>query len=143
MLQNFAAEITGKRPGKHWPSWFVNWYSDDLLSQYTTSIDSSRKWADSAYKYALYFELLRRKIHEYDIQPEDIYNMDEKGFLIGVLAKGKRIFSKQQYKKEGLKQHLQDGNQEWITTIACICADGTLLSSGLIYQAVSSKLQDS
>ncbi|KAI9034731.1 uncharacterized protein KD926_006352 [Aspergillus affinis] len=69
--------------------------------------------------------------------------MDEKGFLIGVLAKGKRIFSKKAFERDGMKQRLQDGNREWITTIACICADGTSLSPGLIYQAVSSKLQDS
>jgi mannose/fructose/N-acetylgalactosamine-specific phosphotransferase system component IID len=47
-----------------------------------------------------------RKIKEYDVQPENMYNMDEKGFLIGILPKGKRIFSRQQYKKKGLKQHL-------------------------------------
>ena len=97
---------------------------------------------DSAYKYTLYFELLARKIHQYDIQAEDIYNMDEKGFLIGILPKGKQIFSKQQYKRDGLKQHLQDGNQKWITTIACICADGSKLSPGLIYQSQASNLQN-
>jgi hypothetical protein len=41
-----------------------------------------RKRADSAYKYTLYFELMARKIEEYDIQPEDMYNMDEKELLI-------------------------------------------------------------
>ena len=37
---------------------------------------------------------------------------------------------------------LQDGNREWITTIACICADGTSLTPVLIYQAVSGRIQD-
>lgn len=46
-----------------------------------------------------------------------MYNMDEKGFLIGVVSKGKRIFSCYQYEKGGQKQRLQDGNREWITTI--------------------------
>lgn len=45
-----------------------------LPAQYTTSMDSSHKRADSAYKYTLYFELLHLKILEYHIQPEDIYN---------------------------------------------------------------------
>ncbi|KAI9037196.1 uncharacterized protein KD926_000769 [Aspergillus affinis] len=143
MLRNLAHEISGNRPGKQWPSRFIKRYSDDLISRYTTGIDSSRKKADSALNYALYFELLTRKISEYDIQQEDIYNMDEKGFLIGMLSKAKRIFSKPLYEKNGMKQRLQDGNREWITTLACICADGTSLSPGLIYQAASSKLQDS
>ncbi|KAI9037671.1 uncharacterized protein KD926_000087 [Aspergillus affinis] len=141
MLQNLAREISGKQPGKLWPGRFLKRHNEELISCYTTGIDSSRKRADSAWKYALYFELLTRKIQEYDIRQEDIYNMDEKGIMIGVLRKAKRIFSKQSFEK-GLKQRLQDGNREWITTIACICADGTSLSPGLIYQAVSSKLQD-
>jgi hypothetical protein len=37
---------------------------------------------------------------------------------------------------------IQDGNREWITTIACICADGTALTPALIYQAQSGNIQD-
>lgn len=69
--------------------------------------------------------------------------MDEKGFMIGMLVKGLRIFSKSKYQNSGLKQRLQDGNREWITSIACIYADGTSLPPGLIYQAISGDIQDS
>jgi hypothetical protein len=86
---------------------------------------------------------MTRKIKKYDVQPENMYNMDEKGFLIEMLPIGKRIFSRRRYEKEGLKQHLQDDNQEWNTAIACICVDKTPLSPGLIFQEVSCKLQDS
>lgn len=72
-----------------------------------------------------------------------MYNMDEKGFLIGVLSKMKRIFSRRRYEEGGMKQLIQDGNREWITTIATICADGTALSPGLIYQATTGLIQDS
>lgn len=106
MLRNFAANITGKRPGKHWPGRFLKQHSKDLICLYTTGIDAARVRADSAYKYTLYFELLARKLHQYNIQAEDIYNMDKKGFLIGMLTRGKRIFSKQQYKRDSLKQRL-------------------------------------
>ena len=68
--------------------------------------------------------------------------MDEKGFLIGVLSKQKRIFSKLRYKTGGIRQFIQDGNREWITSIACICADGSYLPPSLIYQAVSGNIQD-
>jgi hypothetical protein len=85
---------------------------------------------------------LARKIDEYNIQPTNIYNMDEKGFLIGMLSKAKRVFSKRQFEADGLQQRLQDRDREWIIIIACICADGTLLSPGLIYQAASGKMQD-
>jgi hypothetical protein len=68
--------------------------------------------------------------------------MNKKGFLIGVVSKMKRIFSQRRY-EQGLRQVLQDGNREWITTVACICADGTKLSPTLIYQAKSGLIQDS
>jgi hypothetical protein len=35
-----------------------------------------------------------------------MYNMDKKGFLIGILSKQKRIFSRRRYKEGGIKQML-------------------------------------
>jgi hypothetical protein len=105
-------------------------------------MDTQRKKADSAFKYALYFELLRRKIEQYNVDPRHIYNIDKKGFLIGILSKIKRVFSRKRYKEGGVKQIIQDSNREWITTIACICADGTSLTPALIYQALTRNIQD-
>ena len=68
--------------------------------------------------------------------------MDEKGFLIGFLTKLRRIFSKKAFDDGRIKNISQNGNREWITIIATICADGTSLSPGLIYQAVSGNIQD-
>ena len=68
--------------------------------------------------------------------------MDEKGFLIGVLQKTRRIFNSEAYRKGLLKGAGQDGNREWITLIASICMDGTALSPAIIYQAESGNLQD-
>ena len=62
-----------------------------------------------------------------------MYNMDEKGFLIGVLNKSKRIYTKSEAVRGRLFGASQDGNREWITTIASVCADGTSLPLGLIY----------
>ncbi|CEL07079.1 hypothetical protein ASPCAL10244 [Aspergillus calidoustus] len=131
-----------KEPGKHWPGRFLKKHHNELASAYTTAMDSNRKRADSAYKYARYFDLLARKMDQYKVEAENIYNMDEKGFLIGMLSKGLRIFSKKKYQEGNFQERLQDGNREWITTIACICADGTSLSPGLIYQAASGDIQD-
>lgn len=143
MLVNFAQEISGKVPGKNWVHRWLKTHSDKVISRYSTGLDLDRKRADSAWKYALYFELLGRKIDQYNLSPEQIYNMDEKGFMLGVTTKQKRIFSRRKYEQGSLKQHLQDGNREWITTIACICANGTVLPPALIYQAKSGKIQNS
>jgi hypothetical protein len=94
MLRNFAKKIPGNKPGKCWPHRFLKRHEDELVSRYTSGIDSSRKRADSAYKYALYFVLMARKIKKYGIEPGGMYNMDEKGFLTGELSNSKRIFSR-------------------------------------------------
>ena len=42
-----------------------------------------------------------------------------------------------------MKYQLQDGSREWITCIACICADSTPIPPGLIHQANSNNIQGS
>lgn len=69
--------------------------------------------------------------------------MDEKGFLISVLTRIKRMFSRRLYEEGKLRSHIQDGNREWITLLACICADGSYLEPALIYQSASGSIQDS
>jgi hypothetical protein len=68
--------------------------------------------------------------------------MDEKGFLIGILGRSKRIFSKRQWEKKEVKAALQDGSREWITVLASVCADGTAIPPGLIYASANSSLQE-
>lgn len=142
MIRNFVLDISRREAGKAWVDCFLKRHDISIVLKSTTAIDSSRKRADLAFKYKLYFELLRDKIDQYDIQLRLTYNMDEKGFLIGILSRVKRIFSRSRYETGELKQIIQDGNREWITIIACICADGTALTLSLIYQAVSDNIQD-
>lgn len=51
--------------------------------------------------------------------------MDEKGFILKVMNKQRRIFSKDSFNKGRILGATQDGNREWITVLATICADGT------------------
>ena len=142
MIRNFASEIAGKYVGTCWPLRFIERHKLDLISRWTSGINASRRRADSAFKYALYFKLLAKKIEQYNVDARHIYIMDEKGFLNGILSKSKRVFSREQYERGKFKSMLQDGNREWITSIACICADGSTLTPALIYQAVSGNVQD-
>jgi hypothetical protein len=69
--------------------------------------------------------------------------MDEKGFMLSISTKEQRIFTQRKYEQGGYKQHLQDGNQKWITTISCIYTNRTAISPALIYIAKSGNLQNS
>ena len=68
--------------------------------------------------------------------------MDEKGFLIGVLRKMRRVYSKEAFQKGNIIAAGQDGNREWITLVASICMDGSWIPPTLIYQAVSGDVQN-
>ena len=58
MIRNFAHDIYGKWPGKNWVYRFVQAHEKDLKSRYLSGADLSRKKADSAYQYYLYFKLV-------------------------------------------------------------------------------------
>ena len=67
--------------------------------------------------------------------------MDEKGFLIRIIGRSKRIFSRRMWEKKEVTASLQDGSRAWITVLACICADGSALPPGLIYEAANKGIQ--
>jgi len=133
MMRNFASNIAKKDVSMSWVDRFVRNNKDSLISCWSTGLDTNRHNADSEAKYKLYFQLLYDKIAEYSIQPEHTYNMDEKGFLLGITKRSKRIFSRPMYESRKVRQSIQDGSREWISVLACIYADGSLITPGLIY----------
>jgi hypothetical protein len=104
-------------------------------------MDSKRYAADSEAKYSLYFNLLHQKIEEYVIDARHTYNMDEKGFMIGITGRLKRVFSKAIWAAKRVRELLQDGSREWITLLACVCADGSALPLSLIFSSANSSIQ--
>ncbi|KAF2837490.1 DDE-domain-containing protein [Patellaria atrata CBS 101060] len=127
------SHIVGKRPGNSWVTRWYRRYGDQLKSGYLSPIDLARHKVDQGPFYKLYFELLGRKLDKFSALPENTYNMDEKGFLIGMLKKSRRIYSKAAFESGRVKGIAQDGNREWITVLATICADGTAIPPGIIY----------
>jgi hypothetical protein len=141
MIRNFASEIAHKPVGEGWVHRFVNRNKDHLISRWSSGIDRTRSKADSHFKDKLYFDLLHRKVAEHGVLPCNTYNMDEKGFLVGILGRSKRVFSKRQWEKKEAKAALQDGSREWITVLASVCADGTAILPSLMYASANSSLQ--
>jgi hypothetical protein len=68
--------------------------------------------------------------------------MDEKGFLLGVINRKKRVFDVNAKRQGKLLGASQDGNRSWITFLACICQDMTPLPPFLIYQGKPGQVQD-
>jgi hypothetical protein len=72
----------------------VQRHKTELDSRYLDSLDLNRHEADSVASFEIYFSVVGKKVEEYNILPENTYNMDEKGFLLGRITKAKRVFPK-------------------------------------------------
>jgi hypothetical protein len=142
MIQNFASEVAKERCSESWVTRFVNRHKDHLISRWIAGMDRVRHQADSAEKYKLYFDLLQKKTKEYDVKARHTYKMDEKGFMIGVTGRSKRVFSRRLWERKEVKKALQDGSRTWITLLATICADGTSLPPSLIFQSANESIRD-
>jgi hypothetical protein len=75
-------------------------------------MESTRHAADNYERYRLYFNLLTKKVKEFDILPKNTYNIDKKGFIIRVIRKTKRVFNKVLYKEHQYKQPSHNANRE-------------------------------
>ena len=72
-----------------------------------------------------------------DIRPENIYNKDEKGFMMGRTNKLRQSVPKhlaENSKKSGVPAARSDGSREWVTAIRCICGDGSALTPARIFK---------
>ena len=112
MIQNFGSEIAGRDVSMSWVERFLHRNHDHLTVRWASPLDRTRQQADSIDKYDSYFDNLHQKMKDYEIEQRLTYNMDEKGFMIGVEKKTKRVFSKVVWVKDGAKKPIQDGTRK-------------------------------
>ena len=68
MVRNFGSSVARRECSKRWVSLFLERNQCRLISKWTSGMDRQRHYADSYYKYKLYFNLLYSKIDEYTIK---------------------------------------------------------------------------
>ncbi|OAK94627.1 hypothetical protein IQ06DRAFT_353064 [Phaeosphaeriaceae sp. SRC1lsM3a] len=112
MIRNFASNIAGKRVSESWVTRFINAFNIHLISRWAAPMDRSRHIADHRLKYKQYYDELYHKISHYNVEQRLTWNMDEKGFMISVIGRMKRVFSKSTYVSQKQKTFTQDGNRE-------------------------------
>jgi hypothetical protein len=110
MVRNFASAVSKWQVSDAWVTRFLRRNDAQLTSKWTTGMDRNRHKANSEYSYRLYFKLLHEEIREYDVDVGNIYNMDEKGFIIRVTSRTKRVFLKQLWQQKKVTALLQDSN---------------------------------
>ncbi|RYN88163.1 hypothetical protein AA0119_g12098 [Alternaria tenuissima] len=116
IIRNFASAIVQESVSESWVTRFIDRQQDQFTPRWTTAMDANRHAADSSTKYKLYFELLQHKIAEYNVDAEHTYNMDEKGFMIGITGRSKRVFSRRMWEKKEVRATLQDASP-WVEQV--------------------------
>ena len=116
--------------GKEWVPRFIQRHPE-LASIRLRSVDASRIKAASPERLQRWFDDLKKVLAEFNIKPENIYNMDESGFAIGEKEAGKVIINAHIRQKFQAKV----GRQEWVTVVECICADGNHIPPLVIFKA--------
>ena len=126
----YAGEISGQEVGGSWPKRFLKRHPD-LKVKKTQGLETARAKALNQFAVGDFFDMLDELIKEYDIVPENLYNMDEKGVQLGIGAKVAVLVDRDQK----TAYSIEDGNRELVTVIEAICADGSTVHPAVIFQA--------
>ena len=75
---------------------------------------------------------------QHNLTADNIYNWDEKGFILGQATATQRIINREALESGRITRASQDGSREFISLLACISASGTALPPALIYKGDTS-----
>jgi hypothetical protein len=117
--------------GDQWIQRFIGRHPE-LATIHLRSMEMGRVKDTSPERLSKWFSDLKSVIDEFNIRIENIYNMDESGFAIGTVERSVTIINAE------IRTRLQKanpGHQEWVTSVECICADGTALPPLIIFKA--------
>ena len=78
-----------------------------------------------------YFNRLYDVIHRNHIDPQDMWNFDEKGFLMGQGGKRNELVISRVRTKGS--RRMQDGSREWVSLLECVSAVGKRIPAYFIY----------
>jgi len=140
MLREMANNLARKRAeqegdpelailGKNWITRFLNRHPQ-LAAKFSTQIDRQRVLANNPITLRDYYNKLQKLLRKYHFLPENIWNMDEKGFILGFSSRAKVIC-----RAARRNPHVaQDGSCEMLTILESVSAFGTALPLFVIYK---------
>ena len=137
MVRDMANILLAERGGGVVGSkWVYNYTQrhNQLKTRYSRRYNHERAKCEDPRVIQPWFDLVRRTIDENGIQPEDIYNFDETGFAMGLIATAKVITRAEYYGRRSLRQ---PGNREWVTSIECVNSTGFVLPPCIIFKSTT------
>jgi len=134
MVKDMALHLEKKRIGVQPPPLGKNWVSQflkrhpPLALKLSTQLERQRAYANDPDILRGYFVKLGGVIRQYGLRPVQIFNIDEKGFIMGVAAKAKVLCRRGRHNP----RVTHDGKRELVTVIETVGADGSVLSPFVI-----------
>jgi hypothetical protein len=125
-----AKKNTPSTTGINWPSQFIKRHPN-LSTRLSRKYDYQRALSEDPRIIKPWFDLVQKTIEKWGIVSDDIFNFDASGFAMGIGATQKIITSAEYHGKRAL---LQAGNREWVTTIECIRASGSVMPPLFIFK---------
>src|SRR5204862_2710986 len=117
LVRDRVADLIGKPVGESWVDRFKKRHPD-LKIKWTTSLEKCHAECLNPTLVNEFYDLLEEVICAYNITPENIYNMDEKGIQLGV---GKKVAAFVDRDQKDLYS-VEDGNRKLVTIIKAISA---------------------
>ncbi|KAJ3454558.1 hypothetical protein MRS44_013158 [Fusarium solani] len=110
---------------------------EEMANRLLADCDASpvgKRWASNFVKRheelkTRFFSLVENTIAKYGINLADIYNFDETGFMMGLIASGMVVTGAE---RRGNPKSVQPGNREWVTVIQAINAEGRAIQPFIV-----------
>jgi hypothetical protein len=139
-VRNMANHLLSQRGSKRFKGVGEKWVTNlvnrrtEIKTRFSRRYDYSRAKCEDPKVIREWFDSVQSTIIKYGILDEDIYNFDETGFAMGLIATTRVITSKDRY---GRRKLLQPGNREWVTAIEAVNATGWPLPPYIIFKGKS------
>ena len=128
MADQLLADRDAPPVGTRWAHNFVKRHPD-LKTRFFRKYDYQRAKCEDPTIIRDWFRLVANTIAKYGIRSDDLYNFDETGFLMGMIASGMVVTGAERRSKP---KSVQPGNREWITVIQAINAEGQAIQPFII-----------
>jgi hypothetical protein len=120
MANKLLAERDAPPVGKNWAFNFVK-RQPELRTRFFRRYDYKRAQCEDPDAINAWFRLVRNMVAKYGVVDSDIYNFDETGFQMGVIANGTVVTGAERRSNPKMRQ---PGNREWVTVIQGVGATG-------------------
>ncbi|OBS16539.1 hypothetical protein FPOA_12858 [Fusarium poae] len=128
MANSLLADRDASPVGKRWAHNFVK-RQPKLKTRFFRRYGYQRAKCEDPTIIRGWFKLVQNIIAKYGIDLTDIWNFDETGFMMGIIASGMVVTGSERL---GRPKSVQPGSREWITVIQAINAEGWAIEPFII-----------